>query len=272
MRTQPLQAVERAIQILMLLNSEEDVRSVETIARATGISKSAAHRFLVTLEEAGAVIRGRNGGYQLGMLMAELGSRVIVDEVLTAKAFPLLMELTGKYAESTYVVVREDNRSRTVAYVPAYRSVSEGRRRGARLPLGAGAGGKLLLAATPRAELVRLVAGGRIEPLGRASKTAADKLMRELEQIRRDRYALCRDEFQPGVTAIAVPIVDLHGEWIAAMGFSIPSRRFTPQFLELALHELRRASKTITASFKSRGASAAGSNRQHQGEKEPARP
>ena len=55
----------------------------------------------------------------------------------------------------------------------------------------------------------------------------ADSLLSELAQIARDGFALDREEFMDGMVAIAVPVKDARGRFIAALAYHGPTPRMT---------------------------------------------
>jgi IclR family pca regulon transcriptional regulator len=249
--THRLTAVERTVSVLAALGVRE-AKSVSEVAALTGLSRATTHRFLRTLEALGAVVRAEPGGYALGMLLAELGARVDVANIVASASRPHLVQLTERYAEASFAVTRERNKSRTVAYIQSYRSTVVGRRTELRLPLTTGAGGRVLLAGMSAQELAELSARNELErQVGKRTSQVA--FLRELDGIRGKGYAICRDEYQRGIVALAVPVKDLGGRWIAAIGLGGPVHRMKEPFLSQALSGLKRTSREITASFASMG-------------------
>ncbi|KPQ21574.1 MAG: IclR helix-turn-helix domain-containing protein, partial [Rhodobacteraceae bacterium HLUCCA24] len=76
-------SVIKAFDILRLLGSAARPLSAQEIARDTGATLSTTHRFLLTLEEVGAVARSVGNLYHLGMLISELGRNAGSDRILT---------------------------------------------------------------------------------------------------------------------------------------------------------------------------------------------
>lgn len=66
-----------------------------------------------------------------------------------------------------------------------------------------------------------------------ATITRPERFDLELAQIRRDGFALNREEFAPGFCCIAAPIIDPAGRVAASLGMSMPRRRFAVQSTEL---------------------------------------
>ena len=62
--------------------------------------------------------------------------------------------------------------------------------------------------------------------------TTKKELRAELEQVREQGYALAVDELEVGLTAVAAPIRNAHGDVVASMSVSGPTFRITPDRVE----------------------------------------
>ena len=67
-----------------------------------------------------------------------------------------------------------------------------------------------------------------LQPLTASTITVAEELSRELALIRERGYAASLGERQEGSASIAAPVVDRHGEVVAAIGVCGPIDRFAP--------------------------------------------
>jgi IclR family pca regulon transcriptional regulator len=240
----PLQAVEHTIEVLALLSASPRL-SLAKIAEALNVSKSAAFRIVSSLVEIGALVRSENS-YLLSPMFIELGSRVRLDQTIGAACRPLLERLSKKYGENVHVAVLQGEDCLIAAYVPSLHSPSDGRGEGMTIPAHLGSSGKVLLAALDKAEAVkRLGSRPLLSKTGR-SITESTRLLRELEQIRQRGFSVSVDENQQGVTSVAVPIFDLHGTCIAALGLSGRSSRFTERFQAELMRDLGALAAEIT--------------------------
>ncbi len=69
------------------------------LAQATGGTLATTHRFLVALEEMGAVFRSPRGHFMLGHKLAELGARVETPRLLTEAVQPHLDAVAAEFRE-----------------------------------------------------------------------------------------------------------------------------------------------------------------------------
>ena len=59
----------------------------------------------------------------------------------------------------------------------------------------------------------------------------ADELMEELDKISKQGYSVDDEEFMDGMRAIAVPVTDNNGRFVAALAFHGPSQRLSVEYL-----------------------------------------
>ena len=112
------------------------------------------------------------------------------------------------------------------------------------LPLRAGAASRVLLAYAPQDVIERALGG----PLAvyTPSTPDAEKLRRQLENIRATGFATSRGEFIPGAFAVAVPV--FHGEsMVAGLALAGPAARCTHKWQLLARPRLADAARSLSA-------------------------
>jgi IclR family acetate operon transcriptional repressor len=85
--------------------------------------------------------------------------------------------------------------------------------------------GKVLLADRSKAAVDALLGRGPLERLTRNTVTAVSQLRRELEKVQDEGFALDREECEDGACCIAVPVRNVKGEAVAAIGISGPAVR-----------------------------------------------
>ena len=76
--------------------------------------------------------------------------------------------------------------------------------------------------------------------------TDADKLRRQVDDVRRRGYAIEVGENEDGLMCIGVPILDRTGYPVAAMSLSAPERRMKPELTAVAADALKGAAKRIS--------------------------
>ncbi|MCV7250055.1 IclR family transcriptional regulator [Mycobacterium koreense] len=180
------------------------------LCERTGLPRATAHRLASGLETHGLLRRGEDGRWKLGPTITALATHVS-DPLLAAGAavLPQLREITG---ESVQLYRRDGTWRVCVAALEPSAGLRDTVPVGARLPMTAGSGAKVLLAYGD-AEL-------------RAAVLPEAKFSdRTLADVRRRGWAQSAAEREPGVASVSAPVRDAGGAVIAAISVSGPIDR-----------------------------------------------
>jgi IclR family pca regulon transcriptional regulator len=201
-----------------------DALTISQAAEATGLSRAAARRCLLTLADLG-YLAGDGRLFRPTPRTLRLGAIYLDGNALPGLAQPYLAEARDVLQESVSLAVLEDDWVIFVARAEAERIVSTGVRVGARLPAWCSATGRVLLAALPEAELDRRLAA--IRPESRTPHTVANRaeLRRRIDLARDEGFALLDEELELGMRAMALPVTDSRGRLRAAVSVSALAAR-----------------------------------------------
>jgi IclR family transcriptional regulator, acetate operon repressor len=228
------QAVERALSVLRCVEADDEGVGITELAQRTGLTVSTAHRLARTLAEAGLLHQdSRTERYQLGPGLVVLG-RKAEQRLGYRQALPLLEELATTTGESINLGIRAGDEVRVVLDVVSRQPLRFAQTAGSRVPMHVSAMGKCLLANAGDIDdqIDRL---GALVQATHRTITDRDKLRRELRLVRERGWALNDEERNPGVRAIAAPVLDPGGEAIGAIAIQGPATRLTDEQLpELA--------------------------------------
>jgi DNA-binding IclR family transcriptional regulator len=214
--------IDRMMDVLFLLEKRTGGATIRDLVDRLGLPRTTVYRILNTLQFHDVVRRSADGSYRLGPRLLALAARTIADAHdfdLATLSKPHLERLAQETGEACKVSVRDGDSLLVVAGVQGTREYALTVVPGQRLPLHAGAAGKILLAFAPKPALAEFLA----RPLARyTSRTLADKkrLETELARIRRQGWAQDKGEYAPSIHAIAAPIPNRDGAVIAAL--SVP--------------------------------------------------
>jgi DNA-binding IclR family transcriptional regulator len=120
---------------------------------------------------------------------------------------------------------------------------------GSHVPLHATASGKLLLSLLPKAQRNRLLRLLPLRPLTPATIVEVDALARELEQTRKRRIGINRDEHLSGLIAVAVPVMLARNRAVAAIAIQAPVGRMTIDQLLAQVPRMQAAAAQMAATF-----------------------
>jgi DNA-binding IclR family transcriptional regulator len=176
----------------------------------TGLPRATAHRLAAGLEVHRLLARDGEGRWRLGPAISELAARVN-DPLLAASAavLPRLREITG---ESVQLYRREGTSRICIAAMEPPAGLRDTVLVGARLPMTAGSGAKVLLAFADDATRAAVLPDAKFSD-------------RTLAEVRRRGWAQSAAEREPGVASVSAPVRDAHGTVIAAISVSGPIDR-----------------------------------------------
>ncbi|WP_222720332.1 IclR family transcriptional regulator [Actinomadura sp. HBU206391] len=238
--------MDNALRLLEIIG-ERQVLRVADAADLLGVARSTAHRLLTALRRRGFVLQDKpNGAYRPGPVLNEIGLAAIGRIDIRRTARPVLEELREQTRETVSLSLLEGRNIRFVDCVESPRSVRVGNRTGMVMPAHCTAGGKAILACLAPVELDRRYRDRELTTRTPASISDWAVLSRELEDVRRDGYALNGEEGESGISAVAVALRDVTGAPLAAIAVVVPSSRMPTEESARALAPtVLRAAETI---------------------------
>ena len=228
-RSDFVQSLQRGLSVIRAFRGERQELTLSEVARATGLSRAAARRFLLTLVELGYV-HASDGRFTLGPRVLDLGYAYLSSLGVLETVEPHLDVLGRRTGESCSVSVLDD--TEIVYLTPSRRAISVTRPVGSRLPSHATAMGRVLLAALPDRELEERVSRMVLEPLTVRTVTDRHRLVEIVRSVRARGYAVVEEELEEGLVAAAVPV---RVPWRAVVAAINIAGRVSPGVLE---HEL----------------------------------
>lgn len=239
-------SVYRAFDILCGFDERHPVMSVAEIAKRTEISPATVHRFLLTLEEVGAVARNKDGNYQLGMLIADLGGRILQSHVLTNIVQPYIDPLVEKFSETVHVAVLTSNLVTYIGKGESTRSLKIATYIGKQLPAYCSGVGKVLLSGLSEELLEEYLQKINFRQLTPKTITTAETLRLEIKKIKRQGYGIDDEEAEEGLRCIAVPIYDFSKRIMASVSISGPTTRLNLKNRKDYVKELNSAATLLS--------------------------
>jgi IclR family transcriptional regulator, pca regulon regulatory protein len=239
-----VQSLERGLLVIRALDAREP-QALSEVARATGLSRAAARRFLLTLERLGYVRQAR-GRFALTPRVLDLGYAYLSSLTLPEVAQPHLERLVAQVHESSSVSVLDGDDVVYVARVPTRRIMSVTISVGTRFPAYATSMGRVLLAGAADEEVDATLSRADLRQLTARTITSIDVLRQAIRHVRRQGYAIVDEELEIGLRSIAVPIRDAAGVVVAAVNLSAQASRTTvPDMKRRLLPPLRETAAAI---------------------------
>jgi len=234
-----VQSLGRGLAVMRALSSPVPL-TLSDVARACGLSRAAARRFLLTLEQLGYVQQS-GGRFALTPRVLELGFAYLSALGLPEVAQPHLERLVEAVGESSSVSVLDGSSIVYVARVPARRIMSVSISVGTRFPAYATSMGRVLLAGLGAAERSALLDRTELAPLANDTITTRAQLEAELDRVRDAGHAIVDQELESGLRSVAVPIRDRTGRPLAAVNLAVHAARVSVEQIRDSLLEPLRA-------------------------------
>jgi len=220
-----VQSVDRAVTILEIL-ARTGESGVTEIATELGVHKSTAFRLVATLESHGVVEQNEDRGrYRLGVGLLRLAGATTARLDVVQEARPICKALAAATGETVNIAVLSDRSAFYLDQVAGSSALQSHNWVGQHIPLHATSNGKVLLSALEPERLKEVL--GSLAAYTSLTITKRSELRKEVERVREQGYAVAVDELEIGLTAVAAPIRNAHGDGIASMSVSGPTFRLT---------------------------------------------
>ena len=254
-RTDFVQSLDRGLAVIRCFSSEHPSLTLSEVAERTGLTRAAARRFLLTLQELGYV--GSSGRqFSLRPRVLALGYAYLSSFSVAQIAQPHLEDLAEELHESCSVSVLDGDDLVYVARASANRIMTIALTVGTRLPPYPTSMGRVLLAHLPAGELDAYLSRAELRKLTERTVVDPADLRAILATVRSQGWAAVDQELEAGVRSIAVPIEDSSGKVVAAINASahaarVPMRTLEKEFLPRLLGSARQIDSELATRLSS---------------------
>jgi IclR family transcriptional regulator, acetate operon repressor len=222
-----MKSVTRSLRILEAVAQHQPV-TVGELTKIFGLPKSTVQRTLVTLAEAGWLRANRRDTtrWEIGVRVLAVRPAALQGSSLFAAAREPMIRLRDTVNETVHLSVPDALHGMVVVdRIDCDQAVRTFHSIGDTSPLHATAVGRAVLAHLPKQDVDEVIARG-LTRFSDTTPTDPGELRAELDRIRTDGYASNRNQYRPGVCALAAPILDGGGTPLAAVGISMPESRY----------------------------------------------
>ncbi len=239
-----VQSVDRALAILEVLARFGEA-GVTEIAAELGVHKSTAFRLMATLEAHRLVEQTSDRGrYRLGVGILRLAGATTARLDLVQEARPICRKLAADTGETVNVAVLSESSALYLDQIAGSSALQPHNWVGQHIPLHATSNGKVLLSGLDDEGLDAVL--GKLPTYTQHTITRRPRLRDELEQVRERGYAIAVDELEIGLTAMAAPIRNAHGDVIASISVSGPSFRLPEERVDEVVELLKEAAAEVS--------------------------
>ncbi len=243
-----IEGLAKGLAVLESFDTERQRLNATQAAERAGLTRAAARRHLLTLAHLG-YLDTDGSHYWLSPKVLRFSGSYLASARLPRLVQPTLNRLALMARESFSVAVLDGDEVVIVARSAspqAQRLLPYGLHLGTRLPAHATSTGRVLLAALGAREVARWLKGRVLPRLTPQTVVDARELRARIDQARRDDFAVAREEHEPGVLALAVPLRDMKGATLAALNVVVsPQRMDESELQRAALPLLLEASREL---------------------------
>ena len=250
-----IQAVDRALEVLIYLNKEGVETSVTKIASDLGVYKSTIFRTLATLEARGFVQKNpETGKYWLGSRLFTIGKSVENKMGIREMIRPYAKKLHERYHEVVNVSILERNPGEVYHSVIILKEESTQQMLTVNPPVGSScecycsAVGKCLLAFSEGIDLSVYEEHPFFRFTGNTIHSV-DVLRDELIKVCENGYAIDKEEQEVGLFCIGAPILDRKGIAVAAISLSGPTSRMLSSDIDERIQAVCSIAHEISENF-----------------------
>ena len=165
---------------------------------------------------------------------------------LVQEAGPVLQDLAAEFKETVNLAVLRSNYAVNVDQAMGPATLATQDWVGSLTPLHATASGKVLLAALPTEERQRILKETGLPSFTSKTVSSRPRLEEELLEVAHSGLAFTDEEYEIGLSAVAVPVCDHSGKVIASVSVSGPAFRFRPKEEPGLLESLRQAGLRVS--------------------------
>lgn len=243
----PSVAVERALAMLEAVAQEPEGLSNAEISRKLDIPKSSASYILRTLEKQAYLNRDKDTGkYRVGLKILSLSRGALSGIDVREVALPIMRHLTEKTGLTCHLAILDGPEAVYIEKVepPGFLRVDTWV--GRRMRVHATSVGKALVAYIAQERLEKIIAAGGMEKRTPRTITTLPRLLKELERVRAQGYAVDDEENNLGARCVGAPVFNQSGAIEASVGLSGTTNQVNAQTMPRILEALKDAARHIS--------------------------
>ena len=231
--------LEKGLAILEAFDNDHPRLTPTQAAQLTGLTRTAARRYLLTLEHLGYTTSDGTL-FSLTPRVLKVGWSYFDSARLPRAVQPFLQQITAAVGEPAYLSVLDAWELVFICRTGTSRVMNTGFVLGARVPAPLASAGVMMLASEPEDKVKAWLEDVVLTPYTPYTIMQQDRLLAEIRKAGAQGYALVEQQLQIGVRGVAVPLRDRHGKVIAALSVNMQiGEESAEQALERVLQVLQ---------------------------------
>ncbi|MDN5917106.1 MAG: helix-turn-helix domain-containing protein [Pseudonocardia sp.] len=223
-----IQSLERGLAVLNAFDEDLPRPTLAELAVATGLSRPAVRRILITLQKLGYVA-ATGPRWSLTPRVLAIGQHYTAAHALIESAQPHLLALAERTGESASLAELDGDEVVYIARVPVRRIMTITVAVGTRVPAHATSMGRVLLAWADPERVASALGSGAPARLTARTTVDPDALHAELARVREQGWSIVVGELEDGLISASAPVRGRSGRVVAALASSTSAGRSTPE-------------------------------------------
>ncbi len=245
-------ALDKCFAILEFFAKSKEPLGISDISKALKYNKSTVFNIVYTLADLGILEHGRESKFRFGTQLYVLARATGQGSELIRTVHPYLEEINEKTRLSAFLGIRSGMRAIILDKVDSAFDIRISSEIGMRIPLLAGAGGKVLLSLLSDDEIDGILSKNKLKSFTPNSLTDKKKYKEMIKRARKEGIAIDKEEYIEGIRGLAVPLNINRGDcpaaiWAVGLKLQVKDRDI-PVYSEL----LRKIAKEIEIRFSPR--------------------
>jgi len=222
-----MKSLEKIIKILDYLSDVERDVGITELSLELNLPKSTVHRILKNLSRYSVVEKENDTSrYKIGIRLLKYSNSLLRSFDLRQIVKPILKKVCNETQETTFLTIWRNDRGICLDSISSSRSANTHLfvEIGREMPFHCTSSSKVLLANQPMEDIKRIIYKKHLFP---NTITKPEKLMIHLLDIKNKGFAVCNEELEEGIKAIAAPIKNINGKTIASITITGLSKRMS---------------------------------------------
>lgn len=240
------QSIAKAFSLLDHFTTEQPEWGVRELAKKMEANQSTTYRIMATLESLGVLRKDQHTErYRLGLKLFELGHRVPLQQALVSHSHPVLEAVAEEITETVHLGILRADQVFMIDKVESKNGLKLNSKIGTFSPLHCTGLGKVLLAYQVPTIQEKFFRQNELEAHTPNTINNRKLLRSALAVVRRQGFAIDREEKELGLICVAVPVFNSNGDLIAALSAAGPANRFREEALNDYVAILRTGAQRI---------------------------
>ena len=233
--------------MLEAVAQESEGLSNAEISRKLEIPKSSASYILRTLEKQGYLNRNpETGKYRVGLKVLSLSRGALTGIDVREVALPIMRHLMEKTNLTCHLAILDGSDAVYIEKVEPQGFIRRDTWVGRRMRVHATSVGKALVAHIPQERLERIIAESGMEKRTAKTITTLPRLLKDLEKVREQGYAVDDEENNMGARCLGAPVFNQNGIIEASLGLSGTINQVNPNTMPRIIESLKDAARHVS--------------------------